>query len=113
MRAIRQIAVRGSHRERGIALGRRLRGTFAPPPEPGVPGDFVDACMAEARRVHPPCIEEFEGLVHGGDFDRAPMAAYYFARLFLAIVWRRWDEQCTRISARTAWEIAGIVWGRR
>jgi len=40
------------------------------------------------------------------------MKLYYRIRLFLNIVWRgRDDYLLSRIDFKTAWEVAGIVWG--
>ncbi len=72
---------RGTHFERGVQRGRRLKGTLTVPDVSALPGWFVDGCRAAAEELHPPAVEEFEGLVQGGGFDRGAMAAYYFARL--------------------------------
>lgn len=32
-------------------------------------------------------------------------------RLFLLIVWRRWDEQCGRLSIKTAWSVSSVAKG--
>jgi len=37
--------------------------------------------------------------------------AYKRCCLFLGIVWRKDDPQCSRIDWCTAWEVAGITWG--
>jgi hypothetical protein len=79
--SIRQVTFAGSHFERGLERGRRLRVTLRVPDLSTVPSTFVEACRAAAADVHPLAIEEFEGLVEGGGFDREALAAYYFARL--------------------------------
>lgn len=58
--------------------------------------------------------------VHGRDGE--PLYAhaivrprwYWFLRrvkLFLGIVWRRWDAQCSRIDIRTAWSVSEVAKG--
>jgi hypothetical protein len=80
-RPVREVTFEGSHFERGLQRGRRLKETLVVPEASGLPEAFVAACRAEAEALHPPAAEEFEGLLQGGGFDRRAMAAYYFARL--------------------------------
>jgi hypothetical protein len=81
VRAIREVTYRGSHFERGLQRGLRLKDTLIVPDMRALPPAFVEGCRAAAARFHPPVIEEFEGLLRGGGFDREAMTAYYFARL--------------------------------
>lgn len=81
MRAIREMTYRGSHFERGLQRGLRLRDTLTVPDMRALPGEFVEGCRVAAAQFYPPVIEEFEGLLRGGEFDRQAMTAYYFARL--------------------------------
>ena len=80
-RSVLEVTFRGDHFARGLQRGRMLRDTLDVPELPGLPPDFVAACRDAAFRLHPAVAAEFEGLVEGGDFDRARMEAYYFARL--------------------------------
>jgi len=79
-RRIREVYFRGSHFERGRQRGRRLRRTFVIPQGPCADPGFVRACFEATAAVFPQAIEEFEGLVEGGGFDRGRLMAYYFAR---------------------------------
>lgn len=81
MRAIREVTYRGSHFERGLQRGLRLRHSLTVADMRTLPADFVEGCRAAAAQFYPPVIEEFEGLLRGSDFDRQAMTAYYFARL--------------------------------
>lgn len=81
VRVIREVIFEGSHYERGLQRGRRLKPTLQVPALPELPRGFVLECFHAAERLYPPAIEEFEGLVRGGDFDRDRLVAYYFARL--------------------------------
>ncbi|MCK4284058.1 MAG: hypothetical protein KAX44_07050 [Candidatus Brocadiae bacterium] len=80
-RTIREVVFEGGHFERGVQRGRRLRGTLVLPDLSALPPRFVQECRDAAGALHPPALEEFEGLVCGGGFDRDRMTAYYFARL--------------------------------
>jgi len=80
-RAIREAVFTGTHFERGLERGRRLKETLSIPEPPDLSEGFVEGCRAAAEALHPPALEEFEGLLRGGGFDRRAMAAYYFARL--------------------------------
>jgi hypothetical protein len=81
VRKIRQVTFAGGHYDRGLARGRRLRGSLVVPPPRDVPARFIEECVRAAVRFHPPCAEEFEGLLRGGEFSRDEMTAHYFARL--------------------------------
>jgi len=78
---MRELTYRGSHFERGLQRGLRLKDTLAVPGMRALPAEFVEGCRAAAAEFYPSVIEEFEGLLRGGDFDRQAMTAYYFARL--------------------------------
>jgi hypothetical protein len=78
---IREVAFGGDHHRRGVERGRRLAATLSLPEPTGLPEGFVAACRRAACALYPPVLEEFEGLVEGGGFDRAKMEAHYFARL--------------------------------
>jgi hypothetical protein len=80
-RSIPEVTFRGDHFARGLQRGRMLRDTLDVPDLPALPPDFVAACRDAAFKLHPAVEAEFEGLIEGGDFDRARMEAYYFARL--------------------------------
>ncbi len=80
-RAIREVRFKGTHYQRGLQRGERLRETLVLPEPADVPGWFVDGCEEAAAELHPPALEEFAGLVEGGGFDRERARAYYFARL--------------------------------
>ena len=58
-----------------------LRETLTVPAAKNVSADFARACMRAAAEFYPPVIEEFEGILEAGGFDREAMTAYYFARL--------------------------------
>ena len=47
----------------------------------GVTPEFVQACFEAAAEAFPPVVDEFEGIVQGGGFDREAMMRYYFARV--------------------------------
>ena len=79
--SIPEVTFRGDAYARGLQRGRMLRDTLEVPDLPGLPPDFVAACRDVACELHPAVEAEFEGLVRGGDFHRARMEAYYFARL--------------------------------
>ncbi|MHC4789162.1 MAG: hypothetical protein ACYS8K_08190, partial [Planctomycetota bacterium] len=80
-RTIREVEFAGSHLDRGVQRGRRLRGKLTLPRASPLPGWFVDGCRDAAADFYPPVMEEFEGLVRSGGLDREAMAAHYFARL--------------------------------
>ena len=79
-RHISEVSFSGSAYERGIQRGRRLRDTLDVP-HLETDERFVQGCYAAAREAYPPAIEEFEGLVTGGDFERDLLLPYYFARV--------------------------------
>jgi hypothetical protein len=81
LRAIREITFSGSHYDRGAQRGRRLRETLIVPELPSPDPAFVRGCFESAAGAFPPAIDEFEGIVRGGGFDRDRMTAYYFARI--------------------------------
>jgi len=58
-----------------------LRGTFVPPLVEGITAGFAAACVEAAAEAFPPAVEEFEGMLRGGGFDRERLLPYYFARL--------------------------------
>jgi len=80
-RTIREVTFKGSPFERGLMRGKRLSRTLRVPPAAGITGEFADSCREAAANVYPEAIEEFEGILKGGGFDREAMGAYYFARL--------------------------------
>ena len=80
-RAIREVSFRGTHYERGLQRGERLRETLVLPEDAALPRWFVDGCEEAAAELYPAVLEEFAGLVEGGGFDRKKARAYYFARL--------------------------------
>lgn len=80
LRHIRRITFEGTPRERGIQRGRRLAETFRVPHLPAEP-DFVRGCYEAVAKGYPAAIEEFEGIIEGGDFDRDRLLPYYFARV--------------------------------
>ncbi|MHC5034573.1 MAG: C45 family autoproteolytic acyltransferase/hydrolase [Planctomycetota bacterium] len=80
-RRIREVEFRGTHFERGLQRGLRLKDTLVIPDASALPDWFIERCRAAAQELYPPALEEFEGLVRGGGFERDPLAAYYFARL--------------------------------
>ena len=80
-RAIREVTFRGNEFERGFQRGERLRDTLVATEVQGVAREFVQACFEAAAAAFPPVLDEFEGIVRGGGFDRAAMMPYYFARV--------------------------------
>lgn len=80
-RSIREVVFEGGHFERGLQRGRRLRDTLLVPDLSELPRRFVEQCRDAAEALYPAAVQEFEGLVRGGGFDRDRMMAYYFARL--------------------------------
>jgi len=70
----------GTHYEIGRLRGEELAPSLkAPPSSPGR-REFARACRCEVERLHPPLVEQFEGLVDGGGFDREDFSVLYFAR---------------------------------
>jgi len=100
VRSIRETTFTGGHYQRGLARGQRLRDSLRVP-EVGLPQKFIDACMQAAGGLYSPCIEEFEGLVRGGGFDRQRMKAYYFARLESRL------GGCTMFAVESPYHLAG------
>ena len=80
-RTIREITSAGDHYQRGLQRGEMVRDTFTPPPVPDVTGRFVRACFDLTAEFHPSAVDEFEGIVRGGGFEREAMMAYCFARV--------------------------------
>jgi len=80
-RRIREVVFEGGPFERGLQRGRRLRETLTLPDLSALPWDFVEGCRAAAEAAYPASVQEFEGIVRGGGFDRERLMAYYFARL--------------------------------
>ena len=80
-RKIRQVTFEGDHFERGLQRGKLLRETLDVPPASGLTDEFVEACRDIVAQTFPEAIQELEGIIQGGGFDRKAMAAHYFARL--------------------------------
>ena len=80
-RKIREVTFSGSAFERGFQRGQRLRETLVVTSVQGVTTEFVQACFEAATAAFPPAVDEFEGIVQGGGFDREAMMPYYFARV--------------------------------
>jgi len=80
-RPIREVEFAGTPFERGVQRGLMLRDTLLVPSLDGITPSFARACLEAAQAAYPPAVEEFEGILEGGGFDRAAMRAYYFARL--------------------------------
>lgn len=80
-RAIREVEFAGDHYQRGVQRGRRLKETLMLPEPTDLPPGFVAGCRTAVEQFYPPAVDEFEGILDGGGFDRAAMTAYYFARL--------------------------------
>jgi hypothetical protein len=78
---VRRVTFAGSPYERGVQRGLRLRDTLTIPDLDGLPRTFVAGCRDAAAALFPPVLDEFEGILAGGGFDREAMEAFYFARL--------------------------------
>ena len=118
-RAIREVRFEGTHFERGLQRGRRLKGTLRVPDMGSLPDEFVDGCRAAAQELYPPAAEEFEGLVEGGGFERKAMEAYYFARLesrlggctmFAILGACRSDGQGLLVGRNYDWAVEDLRW---
>ena len=80
-RQIRVMTFRGGHYERGLQQGKRLRDTFTVPDTAGIDCEFARDCRNAVCEAYPPAIEQFEGMLDGGGFDRDALMLYYFGRL--------------------------------
>lgn len=115
---IREVCFKGTPYERGMQRGRRLKKTLTVPALPHIPDDFVDACTRSVERCYPKAVEECEGLIEGGGFDRRRMTAYYFARLesgvggctMFAVDESRAAGTGPLVGRNYDWEVADLRW---
>ena len=70
----------GTYRQIGCDTGRAIQTTFTPPKAAARQIQLAAECERIVRDVHPRLLEQFDGLLDGGGFDRDDFAAYYFAR---------------------------------
>jgi len=74
-----RIHLRGTRREIGEQLGRRIRGLSPPPPAPGDDA-FGVACRHHVERLHPAMIDEYEGMLSSSGQPADAFANYCFGR---------------------------------